>query len=64
MISAPKPGQLVQVHYNKKAAPFMPYHGKIGPVRIVSKARVARNHGVELDGKVIAIPRGNLREPK
>jgi hypothetical protein len=43
---------------------WMPLHGKIGEVEIVCKARKARNHGVLIDGKVYAVPCGNLRNPE
>jgi len=38
----------------------MPYHGKIGVVRVVSRGPGPRNVGVEIDGQVIVVPRGNL----
>ena len=63
MISNPRVGQSVQVHYAAKSAPHMPYHGRIGTVRIACKGK-PRNHGVEIDGRVIAFPCGNLRYPK
>lgn len=39
MLSHPKPGQRVRIHYAKLRAALMPYHGKIGVVRIESLAR-------------------------
>lgn len=62
MMANPKKGQLVQVHYGKRYAHTMPYHGKIGRVVVVCKARRCRNHGVEIDGEMIVIPCGNLRK--
>lgn len=51
---------LVDVHYARHYAAMMPHHGKRGRVRIVPTGR-PRNYGVELDGGIIVIPRGNLR---
>lgn len=61
MLANPQVGQLVRVHYNKTRAPFMPYHGRYGRVVVVSKGK-PRNHGVEIDGKMICIPCGNLNK--
>lgn len=61
MISNPRKGQRVQVWYNKRIAPVMPLHGKVGTVEIVCKARRCRNHGVVVDGQLYAVPCGNLR---
>lgn len=63
MLSNPVVGQPAQVWYNKRLAPEMPLHGKVGSIRIVCKARRCRNHGVEIDGKIYAVPCGNLRPP-
>ncbi len=60
MIFYPRVGQHVRVHYASKAAPYMPYHGKTGVVRVVVRGRGPRNVGVEIDGRLIVIPRGNL----
>jgi len=38
----------------------MPLHGKTGVVRVVASGRGPRNVGVEIDGRVFVIPRGNL----
>ncbi len=64
MISNPNKGQRVQVWYRAGMRDWMPLHGKIGEVEIVCKARKARNHGVLIDGKVYAVPCGNLRNPE
>lgn len=61
MISNPRPGQRVQVWYNAKAAPHMPYHGKFGTVQLVSRGK-PRNHLIQMDdGAVIGVPCGNIR---
>lgn len=60
MVSNPKPGDVVKVCYRKSLKNWFPYEGEIGTVRIVCKARKCRNHGVEIDGKIIVIPCGNL----
>ena len=62
MISNPRIGERVQIWYAAKARPHMPHHGKIGIVRIASRGK-PRNHGIEIEGQIIAIPCGNLRKP-
>lgn len=62
MILNPRPGQRVQVWYRAGLRDVMPYHGKIGTVAVVCRGR-PRNHGVLIDGEVIAVPCGNLRVP-
>lgn len=60
MVSNPRKGDAVVIRYKKSLKSWFPLEGKIGTVRIVCKARRCRNHGVEVDGKVYAIPCGNL----
>ena len=60
MIFHPRIGQRVRVHYAKRAAAVMPHHGRIGVVRIVTNGPGPRNVGVEIDGRIVVIPRGNL----
>lgn len=60
MLSNPRLGQEVVVHYAKKTQAARPLHGKNGIIVIVSKGR-PRNHGVLIDGVVYAIPAGNLQ---
>jgi len=60
MIFHPRTGQRVRVHYAKRAAAVMPHHGRIGVVRIVTNGPGPRNVGVEIDGRIVVIPRGNL----
>jgi hypothetical protein len=62
VLANPKLGQLVQIWYAKRYAHTMPLHGKIGEVVIVCKARRCRNHGIEIDGQMYAVPCGNLRK--
>lgn len=62
MMSNPRKGALAQVWYNKRLAPEMPLHGKIGVVKIASKGK-PRNHGIEIDGVMWVVPCGNLRPP-
>ena len=66
MIWHPKIGQRVQVWYNKKAAPHMPYHAEHGLVTEVSRGPGPHNIKVELarDGRSVIVPRGNLRVQK
>ena len=60
MIFHPRIGQRARVHYAKGLAAMMPYHGKVGVVRIVSRGPGPRNVGVEIDGRLVVVPRGNL----
>jgi len=60
VIFHPRIGQRVRVHYAKRAAAVMPYHGRRCVVRIVTAGPGPRNVGVEIDGRVVVIPRGNL----
>lgn len=63
MIFGPRPNDRVQLHYAKRFAHLWPLHGKIGVVRIVGNGK-PRNHGVEIDGKIVVVPVGNLRRLK
>jgi len=60
MIFHPRIGQRIRVHYAKGAAATMPFHGKTGVVRGVSRGPGPRNIGVEVDGGLVVVPRGNL----
>jgi len=62
MLTNPPIGYTAQVWYRKDMR-WMPYHGKIGKITIVGKGR-PRNHGIEIDGKTIVVPCGNLRKPE
>jgi len=59
MIFHPKPGQRVRIHYARRWWP-MPYQGRTGVVRILARGRGPRNVGVEIEGRIIVVPRGNL----
>lgn len=63
MIVHPKPGATVQIWYAKRYAHTMPLHGKLGTVEIVVKGKI-KNHGIRIDGRLYAVPCGNLRYPK
>ena len=60
MIFHPRIGQHVRVHYARRAGAVMPYHGMHALVRVVSGGPGPRNVGVEVDGKLVVVPRGNL----
>ena len=38
----------------------MPYQGRTGVVRILARGRGPRNVGVDIEGRIIVVPRGNL----
>lgn len=59
MMSFPRIGQTVRVHYNARIQPWMPLQDAVGVVRIRSCKR-PRNHGVEISGALYVIPAGNL----
>ncbi len=60
MMLNPRIGQRVRVHYRKSWSRVMPLHGRTGIVRVVCRKGRPRNHGVEIDGRMIVIPCGNL----
>jgi ribosomal protein L21E len=61
MVTSPRLGQRVRIHYASSYAQSMPHHGKRGVVAIVCHGR-PRNHGVALDdGTFVVVPAGNLQ---
>lgn len=60
MVSRPKRGQRVIVRYKKSLKAWFPLEGQIGTVEIVCLAQRCRNHGILIQGKLYAIPCGNL----
>jgi len=52
-------GQAVRIHYNARRAPYMPWHGRTGRLVVVCRGK-PRNHGVEIDGKIVVVPCGNI----
>jgi hypothetical protein len=63
MISSPRPGQRVRIHYAAAYAPCMPWHGRDALVVISGRGR-PRNHLVDVSGHRIVVPCGNLVEVK
>jgi len=60
MMTAPRTGQRVRLHYAASYAHMMPYHGRHGVV-VVSGRGKPRNHAVRLDnGELVIVPCGNL----
>lgn len=62
MLLNPRIGSQVQVWYRAGARELMPWHGRVGVIRVASRGK-PRNHGIEIDGLLIAVPCGNLRRP-
>lgn len=70
MLANPSIDHRVQVWYAIKprrkgsiiAANFMPLHGKVGRVIFVARGAGPRNHGIEINARMYAIPCGNLRK--
>lgn len=60
MISHPKIGQCVRVHYKKSVARIAPYQDRVGYIQEVSRGPGPRNVCVDVDGALVMIPRGNL----
>lgn len=60
MMSFPKLGTPVVIKYKKTLKSWFPLEGKRGTIAVVCKARKCRNHGVMVDGRLYAIPCGNL----
>ena len=60
MIFHPRSGQCVRIHYARRSASLMPHHGVAGVVRTVSRGPGPRNVGVEIGGRIVVVPRGNL----
>ena len=60
MLSNPRPGLEVRLHYRASLRPFAPWHGRRGIVRIAGKGK-PRNHVIEIDGRLIVVPCGHLR---
>ena len=59
MLSNPKQGQIVRLHYAEKKRAIAPYHGMAGFVVAPGRGK-PRNHGVMIDGEIIYVPAGNL----
>lgn len=60
MMLNPRIGSQVQLWYKNKE---MPLQGRTGTVLVASRRR-PRNHGVEIDGRLVVVPCGNLRRPE
>ena len=60
VIFHPRLGQQVRIHYNRRSAAAIPYHGETGVVRIAGRGPGPRNVGVEIGGQIVVVPRGNL----
>jgi len=67
MLLSPRIGQLVQIWYGQETRTAMPFHGQVGRVVIRCRRRGKhlrngpRNHAVEIDGRLVVVPCGNLR---
>jgi hypothetical protein len=60
VIMHPRLGQHVRLHYSAGWRRVVRVHGAEGIVRIVPRGPGPRNVGVEIEGNIIAVPRGNL----
>jgi hypothetical protein len=65
MIVHPFIGQRVQLWYAAKWHGWAIYHGKCGVVVGRSRGPGPRNHMIEVEGRKVIVPCGNIRkEPK
>lgn len=60
MVSNPRKGDVVVIRYKKSLKNWFPLEGKTGIIEVICRSRRCRNHGVKVDGKIYAIPCGNL----
>ena len=60
MIFHPRIGQGVRIHYARRSASTMPHHGMAAVVRLASRGPGPRNVGVEIEDRLVVVPRGNL----
>lgn len=64
MLTCPRIGQQVVLHYNRRMVDSgaARYHGRVGTVVIRSTKGKPRNHGIRLDdGTLVVVACGNLR---
>lgn len=61
MICNPRIGQTVQLWYADKWRPWVTIHGLIGTVVKRSNGK-PRNHMIEVEGRLVIVPCGNIRK--
>ena len=64
MLTCPRVGQTVQLHYATRWVQdgVVPHHGKVGTVVVRKTKGRPRSHLVQLDdGQQVIVPAGNLR---
>ncbi len=61
MLINPRLGSAALVWYRAGVREHMPYHGLVAVVRGAGRGR-PRNHAVEIDGRLVVVPCGNLRK--
>lgn len=64
MLTCPRIGQAVQLHYAGRAVAsgIVPHHGQVGVVVVRKTKGKPRNHLVRLDGgQLVVVNAGNLR---
>jgi hypothetical protein len=60
MIFAPRFGESVRIHYNKRVAKSSRWHTAIGRIEIIGKGPGPRNLGVRIGAHLVVVPRGNV----
>lgn len=62
MMTAPRIGQRVQIHYRASMRDEAPHHGECGNVTVCGRKK-PRNHRVRLDSGIeVVVPYGNLKK--
>ena len=64
MISNPTPGQRVTLWYAEAKRRIAPLHGKPGVVFARAAGPGPRNHAVEVEGRLVIVPAGQLRKER
>ncbi len=57
MLINPRPGERVELRYRPALRPYF-LHGRRGTVTVVGRGK-PRNHGVEIEGRLVVVPCGN-----
>jgi hypothetical protein len=60
MLSRPRIGQAVRLHYAARKRKGAPHHGSLGTVVVVARGPGPRNHGVRIGGEIVVVPCGQL----
>lgn len=62
MMSRPRIGTPCQLWYALARRSIAPFHGLTGVVVAVARGKGPRNHAVKVNGQVLIVPAGQLRQ--